>query len=1100
MPSTYTVNLGIEKPATGEQSGTWGDTTNTNFDILDQGINGAVRVTLTSAGSSGSPNALQITNGAASDGRNKWIEFYSSGDLGGSAYVQLDPNDAEKIVFIRNSLASSRSVLLFQGTYSASRDLEIPAGVDMVVKFDGGGASAATVTDVYTKLRATEITTPTLTATTADINGDLTLTGASYNAVWDSSDSALEFADNAKAIFGAGSDLQIYHDGSNSYIKDNGTGDLKLQGNNFTVGNTADTKYFTATNGGGVELYHQGNEKLATTSGGINVTGTVTSDGADLDGAVTIKEAGASVDFRVESDNNANMLFVDGSADSVGIGTSTPTSLFHINAVGTGTRLITFEGDLGTTNNRTLTLDTPSSDDGNAPFLFNTSNSIAFAIDGTERLRIDSGGNFVFNELGNDVDFRVESNNNANMLFVDGGTDRVGIGTNAPGSALHVSVSSPRISLTDTDTGADHYINADSSVGNLSFDIDINSETTSPAAVWNLKGTERMRLTTAGSLGIGTSSPVNKLSVNGSITLNNYYETDLANAYYDGSAWKYAANGVAWGIGNNFGGTTNGTTIAVASSNSGGPGAALTWSPAFNIDSGGDVGIGATTIAAKLHVDAPSTTAPSLTFGATAGQIFQNENSELAIGLSNSSPYPLWIQGRTSVNAARDIVLQPLGGSVGIGTSSPGQPLEILSNTAEVSLNSSSSTYSRVVHEHNGTAMWTTGTRAATDYHIFRESGSGSVVIDSGTLNLGGNDAGSAGLLSVYGGATGEGGEIRIHPSAAEDTTVDHWSIDVATDDLRVFNSLGDLALSVVVNGAVDLYHDGGHKFSTTASGIALNGGQTSQISIKSTGGSGFTQGAIVIEGHPSDSSPGTRGQGIYYFNEGNDRTYYSGTLYNNGTVWGVASTTGTSLATAAANTTNSLLAVDGVSGGVRIGTTSNIFNSATNERASIKNPSTGAALTLQSTDVTGGFPILYVSSTDTTAGQNAVVFQRTGGVVGTITTTASATAYNTSSDYRLKQNVTALTGAIDRVKTLSPKRFSFIAEPDKTVDGFLAHEVTTVPEAIVGTKDQVDDDGNPVYQGIDQSKLVPLLTAALQEAVAKIESLETRITALEAN
>ena len=872
MPSTYTVNLGIEKPATGEQSGTWGDTTNTNFDILDQGINGAVRVTLTSAGSSGSPNALQITNGAASDGRNKWIEFYSSGDLGGSAYVQLDPNDAEKIVFIRNSLASSRSVLLFQGTYSASRDLEIPAGVDMVVKFDGGGASAATVTDVYTKLRATEITTPTLTATTADINGDLTLTGASYNAVWDSSDSALEFADNAKAIFGAGSDLQIYHDGSNSYIKDNGTGDLKLQGNNFTVGNTADTKYFTATNGGGVELYHQGNEKLATTSGGINVTGTVTddgathdgdvtftgasynavwdssdsalefadnakaifgagsdlqiyhdgsnsfisdsgtgdlfiqasnnhylrfisggyavvttenagvelrynnstkiattsagvdvtgtvtSDGADLDGAVTINEAGASVDFRVESDNNANMLFVDGSADSVGIGTSTPTSLFHINAVGTGTRLITFEGDLGTTNNRTLTLDTPSSDDGNAPFLFNTSNSIAFAIDGTERLRIDSGGNFVFNELSNDVDFRVESNNNANMLFVDAGNDRVGIGTNAPGSALHVSVSSPRISLTDTDTGADHYINADSSVGNLSFDIDINSETTSPAAVWNLKGTERMRLTTAGSLGIGTSSPVNKLSVNGSITLNNYYETYLANAYYDGSAWKYAANGVAWGIGNNFGGTTNGTTIAVASSNSGGPGAALTWSPAFNIDSGGDVGIGATTIAAKLHVDAPSTTAPSLTFGATAGQIFQNENSELAIGLSNSSPYPLWIQGRTSVNAARDIVLQPLGGSVGIGTSSPGQPLEILSNTAEVSLNSSSSTYSRVVHEHNGTAMWTTGTRAATDYHIFRESGSGSVVIDSGTLNLGGNDAGSAGLLSVYGGATGEGG------------------------------------------------------------------------------------------------------------------------------------------------------------------------------------------------------------------------------------------------------------------------------------------------------------------------------------------------------
>jgi cytoskeletal protein CcmA (bactofilin family) len=166
MPSTYTVNLGIEKPATGEQSGTWGDTTNVNFDILDQAINGAERVTLSSAGSSGSPNALIITNGAASDGRNKWIEFYSSGDLGGDVFVQLQPNDAEKIVFVRNSLAGSQSVLLFQGTYNSGRDLEIPAGVDMVVKFDGGGASAANVTDVYNNLKVTG-----LVAGTADING-----------------------------------------------------------------------------------------------------------------------------------------------------------------------------------------------------------------------------------------------------------------------------------------------------------------------------------------------------------------------------------------------------------------------------------------------------------------------------------------------------------------------------------------------------------------------------------------------------------------------------------------------------------------------------------------------------------------------------------------------------------------------------------------------------------------------------------------------------------------------------------------------------------------------------------------------------------------
>jgi len=125
--------------------------------------------------------------------------------------------------------------------------------------------------------------------------------------------------------------------------------------------------------------------------------------------------------------------------------------------------------------------------------------------------------------------------------------------------------------------------------------------------------------------------------------------------------------------------------------------------------------------------------------------------------------------------------------------------------------------------------------------------------------------------------------------------------------------------------------------------------------------------------------------------------------------------------------------------------------------------------------------------------------FVYSGNSVGTITISGSSTAYNTSSDYRLKENVVALTDGITRLKTLKPYRFNFILDKDKTVDGFLAHEVTAVPEAITGTKDEVDADNNPIYQGIDQSKLVPLLTAALQEAVAKIELLETKVAALEA-
>jgi hypothetical protein len=125
--------------------------------------------------------------------------------------------------------------------------------------------------------------------------------------------------------------------------------------------------------------------------------------------------------------------------------------------------------------------------------------------------------------------------------------------------------------------------------------------------------------------------------------------------------------------------------------------------------------------------------------------------------------------------------------------------------------------------------------------------------------------------------------------------------------------------------------------------------------------------------------------------------------------------------------------------------------------------------------------------------------FGRSNTTVGTISVTTTATAYNTSSDYRLKENVVEVTDGITRLQQLKPSRFNFIAAPGHTVDGFIAHEVQeVVSEAITGEKDAVDDDGNPVYQGIDQSKLVPLLTAALQEAIGEIESLKARVAALE--
>ncbi len=133
-------------------------------------------------------------------------------------------------------------------------------------------------------------------------------------------------------------------------------------------------------------------------------------------------------------------------------------------------------------------------------------------------------------------------------------------------------------------------------------------------------------------------------------------------------------------------------------------------------------------------------------------------------------------------------------------------------------------------------------------------------------------------------------------------------------------------------------------------------------------------------------------------------------------------------------------------------------------------------------------------SSASSTGLQFHNEFHNSNGMVGSISTSGSGTSFNESSDYRLKENVTAISDGITRLKTLKPSRFNFKADKDTTVDGFLAHEVTlAVPEAITGTKDEVDSDNNPIYQGIDKSKLVPLLVAALQEAIGRIEALEAK-------
>jgi hypothetical protein len=132
-------------------------------------------------------------------------------------------------------------------------------------------------------------------------------------------------------------------------------------------------------------------------------------------------------------------------------------------------------------------------------------------------------------------------------------------------------------------------------------------------------------------------------------------------------------------------------------------------------------------------------------------------------------------------------------------------------------------------------------------------------------------------------------------------------------------------------------------------------------------------------------------------------------------------------------------------------------------------------------------------------ADDGAIVgFKRGGTLVGRVDVTASSTSYVTSSDYRLKENIAPMTGALNKVALLKPVTYTWKVDGSDG-QGFIAHELAeVVPDCVAGEKDAVDTDGNPIHQGVDTSFLVATLTAAIQEQQALIESLTERITALE--
>lgn len=259
MASSYTANTGIEKPGSGEQAGTWGTTTNTNFDIIDRAINGVGGITL-----SGTTHTLTTTDGSLSDGGYKVLVF--GGSPSGTNTVTISPNDQDKFYLVYNN--SGQSITLTQGS---GGNVTVADGKHKFVYADGAG-SGAKVTDVSATMpiELSQDESPQLGAN-LDVNTKNIVFGDSSGASDD------------RLTFGAGTDMSIYHDGSDSRIVDSGTGSLAVQTNSFRLFNAAgDENLIQATEDGQVILYHNNNAKIETDSGGITVTGQITITGSSI--------------------------------------------------------------------------------------------------------------------------------------------------------------------------------------------------------------------------------------------------------------------------------------------------------------------------------------------------------------------------------------------------------------------------------------------------------------------------------------------------------------------------------------------------------------------------------------------------------------------------------------------------------------------------------------------------------------------------------------------------------------------------------------------------------------------------------------------------
>jgi len=389
MASTYVNDLRLNEMATGDASGTWGTVTNTNLELIGEALGYGTEGITTNADT----HTTTVADGATDPGRAMYIEY--TGTLDSACTITIAPNTLNRMHFIENGTSGSQNIIIKQGSGAT---ITIPPGDTKAVYLDGAGSGAAVV-DAFASLNVVDLkvqddltvtddatiggtlgVTGVLTATSLDISGAIDVDGTSNLDVVDI-DGAVDMA----------STLQV--DGVATFTgRDIHSGGITIA-NAGQIGSVGDTDAIAIASDGVVTL----TQKLIGTeldiSGNIDVDGTTNLDVVDIDGAVDM----------------ASTLLVGGTVLATAAAAVNSTSAGGFGFASNVTQFYSFGADASTAGSYT----------------FQTlSNNASVNV---TPLQISSTG-IIINEASGDLDFRIESNGNANMLFVDGGNDVVTIG------------------------------------------------------------------------------------------------------------------------------------------------------------------------------------------------------------------------------------------------------------------------------------------------------------------------------------------------------------------------------------------------------------------------------------------------------------------------------------------------------------------------------------------------------------------------------------------------------------------------------------------------------------------------------------------------